>query len=151
MRRVALALGLCGLGAVAGCGSEAPAELQPDPALREALGLDESDAVHVVQVRSRGVDEIAEPARLTVAEGHWVSFQGGDARGHTVRFDTLALSPAARAWIRERDQVESPPLLTPASRWVVSFEEAPSGAYPFLVEGGGVTGHGRIEIPGGGS
>lgn len=137
--------------ALVACRSEAPPELQPDPALRAALGLDEHDAVHVVQVRARGVDEIAEPSRVTLEAGAWVSFRGGDARGHVVRFDTLALGPAARAWIRERDQIESPPLLTPASRWVVSFEEAPAGEYPFVVEGGGVTGGGQIEVRTGGS
>lgn len=152
MRLPALVLGLTAVTtALAACRSEAPPELQPDPALRAALGLDEHDVVHVVQVRGRGVDEVAEPASVTVAPGEWISFRGGDARGHVVRFDTLALGPDARVWLRERDQVESPPLLTPASRWVVSFLEAPPGGYPFVVEGGGATGGGRIDVRTGGS
>lgn len=152
MRRLALAAGLAAAAtALSACRSEAPPELQPDPALRAALGLDEHDVVHVVQVRGRGVDEVAEPDRITVAPGEWVSFRGGDARGHVVRFDTLALGVDARAWLRDRDQLESPPLLTPLSRWVVSFQEAPPGGYPFVVEGGGATGGGRIDVRTGGS
>lgn len=142
--RFIAALALAGV--LAGCDRDAPLELQPDLVLRELLGLDSRDAVHVVQLRGRGSAEVAEPARMTIEQGHWIDFRGGDARGHVVRFDTLALGAEARRWIREADQVESPPLLTPASRWVVSFEEAPAGSYPFEVEGGGTTGTGQIEV-----
>lgn len=132
--------------ALVACERDAPLELQPDQALRDLLGLDSRDWVHPVQLRGRGNDEVAEPARTVVEKGHWVDFRGGDARGHVVRFDTLALSAEARAWMRDTDQVESPPLLTPASRWVVSFEEAPAGIYPFVVEGSGALGAGHIEV-----
>lgn len=135
---------------VGGCERDAPLELQPDPALRELLGLDSRDAVHVVQLRGRGNDEVAEPVRTVIAPGDWVDFRGGDARGHVVRFDTLALAPEARTWIREAEQVESPPLVSPASRWVLSFEEAPDGVYPFEVEGSGAPGAGQIEVSTGG-
>ena len=132
----------------AACEPEVPVELRPDGVLRASLGLTDRDVVHTVQVRARGVAEIAEPSELPIEEGSWVSFQGGDTRGHVVRFDTLALGAAALAWVRQTDQVESPPLLTPASRWVVSFEGAPVGIYPFAVEGSGELGFGRIEIRG---
>lgn len=133
--------------ASAGCDDALPPlELRPDSILRASLGLTDRDAVHRVQVRSRGGVEIAEPSRVAVEPGQWVSFQGGDARGHVVRFDTLALAPEARAWLRASDQLESPPLLTPASRWIVSFRDAPPGDYPFVIEGSGETGTGRIEL-----
>jgi plastocyanin len=133
-----------------GCRADAPADLQPDSILRSALGLTDRDVVHRVQVRSRGTREIAEPSRVTAEPGTWVSFQGGDARGHVVRFDTTAISATGVDWLRVTDQIESPPLLTPASRWVVSFLDAPEGFYPFVVEGGGETGSGGIEIRKGG-
>lgn len=129
-----------------GCNQDAPPGLQPDPALREALGLDARDWVHPIQLRVRGSDEVAEPVRTRVEAGHWVDFRGGDARGHLVRFDTTALAEEARAWLRSTDQVESPPLLTPASRWVVSFDEAPAGVYPFEVEGSARSGTGFIQV-----
>lgn len=132
--------------ALGACDPDVPVELQPDGVLRASLGLTDRDVVHMIQLRGRGVAEVAEPGELQAEPGSWVSFQGGDARGHVVRFDTLALTPAALAWVRETDQVESPPLLTPASRWVVSFEGAPEGAYPFAVEGSGELGSGRIEL-----
>jgi hypothetical protein len=128
------------------CEPEVPMELRPDGVLRASLGLTDRDAVHIIQVRGRGVAEVAEPEHLQIGPGAWVSFQGGDTRGHVVRFDTLALGPAALDWLRQTDQVESPPLLTPASRWVVSFEGAPEGVYPFAVEGSGELGFGRIEL-----
>jgi hypothetical protein len=128
------------------CEPEVPVELRPDGVLRASLGLTDRDVVHIIQVRGRGVAEIAEPDDLRIQPGAWVSFQGGDTRGHVVRFDTLALAPAALDWVRQTDQVESPPLLTPASRWVVSFAGAPEGVYPFAVEGSGELGFGRIEL-----
>jgi hypothetical protein len=140
---LAAALGACQ-------GADAPPELRPDSLLRVSLGLTDRDVVHFVQVRGRGASEVSEPERLAIQPGEWVSFQGGDARGHVVRFDTLAIVGAARVWLRETDQVESPPLLTPVARWVVSFRDAPVGTYPFVVEGGGVTGTGRIELMNGG-
>ena len=133
-----------------GCEQDAPPELQPDVVLRETLGLDSRDWVHPVQLRVRGSAEVAEPARLRIRPGHWVEFRGGDARGHWVRFDTLTLADEARAWLRDTDQVESPPLLTPASRWVVSFAEAPAGYYAYEVEGSGQAGAGHIQVVTGG-
>lgn len=130
------------------CEPDVPIELRPDGVLRASLGLTDRDAVHIVQLRGRGVAEVAEPDELRIGPGAWVSFQGGDTRGHVVRFDTAALSPAARQWVRETDQIESPPLLTPASRWVISFDGAPEGIYPFAVEGSGAPGFGRIELRG---
>ncbi len=147
VKTVHLAIGLICI-AFAACEPEVPVELRPDGVLRASLGLTDRDVVHTVQVRARGVAEIAEPSELPIEEGAWVSFQGGDTRGHVVRFDTLALSAAALSWVGQTDQAESPPLLTPASRWVVSFEGAPVGMYPFAVEGSGELGFGRIEVRG---
>ncbi len=134
--------------ALVACEPEVPVELRPDGVLRASLGLTDRDAVHIIQLRGRGVAEISEPSELAIEAGAWVSFQGGDTRGHVVRFDTLALSATALDWVKQTDQIESPPLLTPASRWVVSFAGAPVGVYPFAVEGSGELGFGRIEIRG---
>ncbi len=122
-----------------------PAELRPDDVLRESLGLTDRDAVHVVFVRVRGVSEVAEPEIVETRRDAWVSFQGADTRGHVVRFDTLEMRADALEWLRESDQLVSPPLLTPASRWVVSFEGAPDASYPFAIEGSGELGYGLIE------
>jgi len=145
VRAAPLVVALLGV-TLGACEPEVPVELRPDGVLRASLGLTDRDVVHIIQVRGRGVAEVAEPDLLAIGPGAWVSFQGGDTRGHVVRFDTLALDPPARDWLRQTDQVESPPLLTPASRWVVSFEGAPGGAYPFAVEGSGELGFGRIEL-----
>jgi plastocyanin len=140
------ALAIATLLAVAACGADVPPELQPDSILRVSLGLSDRDVVHRVRVLARGTAEVAVPAQLSVRPGSWVQFQGGDARGHVVRFDTLTLSDTARVWLRATDQLASPPLLTSASRWVVSFEDAPPGMYPFEVVGSGETGQGWVDV-----
>lgn len=141
---LALTLVLSGPG-LAGC-REVPVELRPDELLREQLGLTDRDAVHVVRVRVEGVSEVAQPDRVEIAPDAWVSFQGADTRGHVVRFDTASMEATAVEWLRQSDQLESPPLLTPASRWVVSFAGAPEALYPFAVEGSGELGLGSVQV-----
>ena len=143
LRRVLTAAAIVALGA---CQADVPLELQPDSILRVSLGLSERDVVHRVSVLARGTAEVAVPAQTTLGVGAWVQFQGGDERGHVVRFDTLTLADSARTWLRETEQVQSPPLLTSSSRWVVSFEGAPTGLYPFVVIGTGETGEGWIDV-----
>ncbi|NNK61832.1 MAG: hypothetical protein HKO98_01380 [Gemmatimonadetes bacterium] len=139
-------LAIAAIVAAAACGTDVPPELQPDSILRVSLGLSDRDVVHRVRVLARGTAEVAVPAQLSVSPGAWVQFQGGDARGHVVRFDTLTLADTARAWLRATRQTASPPLLTSASRWVVSFEDAPVGLYPFEVVGTGETGEGWVDV-----
>lgn len=119
----------------AACGADSvPPELQPDSVLVRELGLTEDDRVHTVLVTA-DTREVASPDSVAVDPGAWVEFVAGDWRVHEVRFEVDSLPAAARAFLESTDQAASPPLLDRGARFLVSFEEAPAGAYPFVVEG----------------
>ncbi len=89
--------------------------------------------VAVVDVVLRTTGEIRiEPETVRVRVGDVVIFTAGDARMHAVAFERDRLAPAAVAFLEQTGQLRSPPLLTTDARWVVSFEGAPPGRYPFV-------------------
>ena len=69
-----------------------------------------------------------------------VRFISSDAGSHAIAFDGDAMSPDARAFLERTGQLRSPPLLAAESRWVMSFEGAPPGDYPFRCPTHGVRG-----------
>lgn len=129
-----------------GCrGGDPDPSLRPDSLLRAELGLSDADRVHRMSLRGAETERV-EPASVEVAEGEWVEFVSADWRVHAVRFEVDSLEAPARAFLEGSDQVASPPLVEPDQRFVLSFEGAPEGRYPFLVEGNGATARGVVVV-----
>lgn len=146
LTRAALALVAAWVGS-ASC--DAPAELQPDAELQRTYGLTPRDRVHVVALSHRPPGEAAEPVEAVVRVGDWVVFQSADGFGRRVHFELDSLSVEARTWITERDVEASPPLLSVGVRWVISFEAAPPGRYPYRIEGNRQSGRGALRVDAG--
>jgi len=117
----------------------------PDALLQRELGLTDRDRVHTVRVTGGGT-EVADPALDSVPVGAWVQFVSDDWLVHEVAFEVDSLAPAARAFLEESQQLESPPLLQKDARFVVSFGGAPPGRYPYRMEGNGRDGRGVIVL-----
>jgi len=109
------------------------------------LGLSERDEVHRVLLAG-GDREVFTPGEVGIPEGAWVEFVTVDWRVHEIRFDVDSLSAPARAFLEGSDQLASPPLVDQGDRFVVSFEGAPEGRYPFLAQGNGAPGRGVVIV-----
>ena len=125
--------------------SQPDPELVPDDVLRRELGLTEEDRVYTVTI-SGGKIEVADPVIDSVPAGSYVQFVTADWFVHEILFDADNLGSEARAFLEHTDQMASPPLLQQNSRYVVSFEGAPPGRYPYAVEGNGRPGRGLIVV-----
>jgi plastocyanin len=125
---------------------EAPPELQPDQELRDSLGLTSRDRVHRVRLALQGGREVAGPATVEVLPGDRVSFESADGFVRRVHLERDSLSEAQRAWALDRGVDASPPLVARGSRWLVHFQDAPEGRYPFRVEGGREGGTGAVVV-----
>lgn len=131
--------------ALAAC--KAPPELRPDQILKDSLGLTDRDRVHTLRVSaSEAGVEVAVPDRLEILSGDYVSIETLDRRARTLRFERDSLTADAGAWA-ESAGLFAPPLLPDSgARWVLDFSDAPPGAYPFRVLGGGEAGSGVILV-----
>jgi plastocyanin len=127
-----------------GCKPAAP-RFAPDATLRRELGLTDKDEVHRVTLLG-GDSEQVRPPTVSLSAGAYVEFVTGDGRIHEVHFELDSLAAAARAFLQESDQASSPPLVNRDSRFVVRFDQAPPGRYPFLVEGNGAPAHGVVVV-----
>lgn len=136
-----------GLALVAlGCrGEPPPPAFPPDSVLRTELGLTDADEVHRVAITG-GEREILDPVEIRVPVGAWVEFVTMDWRVHQVRFAMDSLDAVRRAFLRDTDQVDSPPLVDRDARFVVSFSGAPEGRYPFVAEGNGAPTRGVVVV-----
>jgi plastocyanin len=119
--------------------------LQPDSLLQAELGLTLDDRVHRVRV-SGGEMERANPAETRVEPGAYVEFITTDWLIHEVIFEADSLSAEQWAFLERTDQVASPPLIDRESRYVLAFESAPVGRYPYTLEGNGRPGRGVIVV-----
>lgn len=131
--------------AAVGCTRGVPEELQPDSILRAELDMGDGDEVHTVRITG-GTSETVEPAETVVPPGAWVQFMTTDAFVHEIRFDVDGLPPAGRDFLVDSDQVASPPLLDAGARFLVSFENAPEGRYPYVAEGNGAPARGVVVV-----
>ena len=120
-------------------------EFPPDEVLRSELGLTEEDEVHRVLVTG-GEVELPEPRTTEVRPGAYVEFVTGDGLIHEVLFEVDSLDLGMRTFLERTDQVGSPPLILRDSRFVVSFQDAPEGRYPYRVEGNGGSGRGVVIV-----
>lgn len=144
-RFVTAALALTCVLAPAACERIDP-ELQPDPLLRDSLGLGGGDRVHTVRISAETSRERAQPETVRVLPGDFVQFVTGDHRPHTVSFLVDSLADTAAAFLRRTGQEGSPPLVDAESRFVVTFRGAPEGRYPFVVEGTGEHARGAVVV-----
>lgn len=113
-----------------------PAEVEPsDPELRKALGIPDEIAIHRINVGGRGGQVRFVPEEVDVESGEAVQFFLTDRRVHVIRFLEEEMDPGPRDFMEEMGQLRSPPLVDPGARFVVSFEGAPSGDYPFVSQG----------------
>ena len=133
------------LSAFTACREEPDARLQPDAVLLGELGLSVDDRVHSIRVAG-GEVERADPELLSVEPGTYVEFVTTDWLVHEVIFEVDSLSVEQRAFLERTDQAASPPLIERDSRYVLVFQGAPAGRYPYRLEGNGRAGRGAIVV-----
>lgn len=140
-----LAFPVLALGAGACRGSE---EEVRDPELEEAaaLGLPAGARLHRVTLGGRGSIEHAVPTRIEATSGDGVEFRTVDHRVHTVTFPPDSLTTEVRAFLESSGQMESLPLVSRGTRFLLLLRDAPAGRYPFVSEGHGGTAHGVVEV-----
>jgi len=127
-------------------GCEAPeTELTPDAELQRELGLSPDDRVHTVSI-STGVSERAEPDSIVVSPGDYLQFVSDDWLVHEVRFQVDDLETAAGRFLESTGQLASPPLLQLGARFLLAFEDAPMGRYPYILQGNRESGTGLIVV-----
>lgn len=129
---------------VVGCG-DGESDLPPDGRLQRELGLEPSDVVHQVVLHG-GMPGSLDPVEATVAPGDYLQFVTADSWIHEISFDPDSLTVTGRAFMDGLDQMASPPLVSRGSRFVVSFEGAPPGRYPYLVLGNGAPKRGAVIV-----
>jgi plastocyanin len=131
---------------VGGCGAPSTNAGEEMVAEAEALGLGARAELHRVTLGGRGAEEHAVPTRLIIESGDAVEFWTADHRVHTVRFPVDSLGPGSRQFLEGTGQLAGPPLVSRGSRFVVRFEDAPNGRYPFEVMGHGGVARGVVEV-----
>jgi len=129
----------------ASCEPPPDPETLPDEVLQVELGLTERDRVHRVTVTG-GAEERGEPVLIAVEPGSYVEFVTTDWLIHEVIFEADSLLATQWSFLERTDQTESPPLIELDSRYVLSFEGAPTGRYPYRIEGNGAPGRGVIVV-----
>jgi plastocyanin len=129
----------------AGCQEPPDPSLQPDAVLQAELGLTPGDRVHRVRLTG-GEVERTDPDVITIHPGAFVEFVTTDWFVHEVVFEVDSLAAGQRAFLERTEQVVSPPLIERDSRYVLTFEGAPPGRYPYRLEGNGRAGRGAIFV-----
>lgn len=127
------------------CNSSQPSP-PSDPELRLELGLPDEIPIHRIDVGDSGGETRVLPRVTEIRPGHVVQFVTLDHRVHLIRFDPAELDPVLLAFLRETNQDSPPPLVAEGSRLVLSFDDAPAGSYPFLVDGDGTPVTGEIRV-----
>lgn len=133
---------------LAGCADPDELPPAPDAELIETLGLDGDEALHTVRLSGRGADEALTPATVEVEPSALVQFVVMDRRIHTVEFLADSLSGPAREFLEQTEQLAGPPLVERGSRFVVTFDDAPAGRYPFVSEAHGGRAYGAVIVRG---
>ena len=101
--------------------------------------------MHRVRLSGDGAER-ADPALVSIEPGAFVEFITTDWFLHEVVFEADSLGAEQGAFMERTHQVASPPLIERDSRFVLSFEGAPSGRYPYRLEGNGRAGRGVIVV-----
>lgn len=122
------------LAALLACGkSDLPGESAELEIGDETVRLEPGVQVVDVLLRFRTATAVpVEPDTVRIRPGDIVRFVTGDSRPHAVVFDAARLPPEARAFLERTGQLRGPPLIQEGAAWVLSFEGAPPGTYPFV-------------------
>ena len=120
-------------------------EYPPDELLQAELGLTFEDRVYRVALTG-GAAEHADPVVLSIKQGAFVEFITADGFIHEVIFYEDSLSSDQWSFLEKTDQTASPPLIELESRYILAFEGAPLGRYPYQIEGNGNPGRGVIVL-----
>ena len=108
-------------------------ELGPRVLELDSVRVDLPDSVRQLVVRlDRTTAADFELPHAELRTGDIVRFEAADAGGHAIAFDGVELAPEARAWLESTGQMRSPPLVNAGVAWVITFENAPPGEYPFV-------------------
>jgi len=131
-----------------GSGCDRGSQGGPDPEVEGArvLGLASGSRLHRVVLGGRGSDEHVLPQLIHASPGDAVEFITVDNRVHTVSFLGDSLTAEAAGFLLSSGTLASPPLVSRGSRFVVFFEKAPLGRYPFESRGHGGVAVGTIEL-----
>jgi hypothetical protein len=135
------------LSAVASCEPPPDPDTLPDEVLQAELGLTTSDRVHRVELTG-GKREQADPVVVSIEPDAHVEFITTDWLIHEVIFDEDSLVGGRWDFLESSDQTSSPPLIDKESRYLLSFVGAPTGRYPYRIEGNGAAGRGVIIVTG---
>ncbi len=148
-RSVAWIPGLAGLilliGSLGSCVGLDTAEAS-DPELRAELGIGDDVRIHRIDLSGRADRTRILPRSTEARAGDIVQFVVLDRRVHVIRFDETRMSGATVEFLRASGQDRPAPLVAQGARLVLSFEGAPSGSYPFVVEGSGSPVAGEIRV-----
>lgn len=99
----------------------------------DTIELERGSTLADILVRSSTTTTaVFEPDTVTIRQGDVVRFITADRHPHAITFDLAQLAPATEDFLRRTDQLRSPPLISEGASWVVSFQEAPPGVYPFI-------------------
>lgn len=125
------------LALLAGCdrgGEERVADdLGPRVLQLDSASVDLPDSIRQLVVRlDRSTAADLAPASAALRTGDIVRFEAGDAGGHAIAFDGAQLPGEARTWLETTGQLRSPPLVNAGNAWVITFDGAPPGEYPYL-------------------
>jgi plastocyanin len=131
---------------VLGCGREGEEAPDPELANARALNLPSGARLHRVTLGGRGAEEHAVPTVVPAVPGDGVEFVTVDHRVHTLVFLPDSLTAEVRSFLETTGQMESPPLVSRGSRFILRLEGAPRGRYAFLSEGHGGTAIGVVEV-----
>lgn len=138
---------LAGLVLLPGClGDPPPPPVDIDAPLRAELGIDPGVPIHRITLGGRGSQDHVVPLRVEGSPGDVLHVLSADRRIQTFSFVDAALSPEALEFLETTGQMGSPPLTDVGSAWVLSFEGAPDGEYPFVVRGHGEPVQGMVDI-----
>lgn len=126
-------------------------ESQSEASLRrleeaQALGLSSGAELHQVTLGGRGSEEHAVPTIIQALPGDAVEFRTVDHRVHTLMFLPDSLSTTVRGYLETTGQMGSPPLVSRGSRFIVRFDDAPQGRYPFESKGHGGVAKGVVVV-----
>jgi len=130
---------------VASCDPPPDPDTQPDEVLQAELGLTLKDQVYRVMLTG-GATERADPVAISIEPGAYVEFVTTDWLIHEVIFEADSLAGERWFFLERTDQTASPPLINRESRYVLSFEGAPPGRYPYSIEGNGRPSRGVIIV-----
>jgi plastocyanin len=122
-------------------------EAPRDPEVAAFLGVPETTPIYRFDVVVRDGRSVLFPRTHEVEAGGWVQFVSVGHRVHSVHFRKEAFeNPEGWRFLESTYQTASPPLTEDGARFVISFEGAPAGAYPFRIEGQGLPVDGVIRV-----